>query len=201
VLQLEGPLPAWDVVTTRADVGPFVAWLLDALRAKGVALEALSALHRQADASRALELSQHLSFASSVGAGRRLVHELVRATLPRLPWRELAVQTVPHVRILVPGDALAPVPPHTDHDIGHGLFERNLWFALTDARHILPPSLSLPRREAALGDVLLFTPLHAHAAQVVTGDATRVSMDLRLAPLQAVRQRGLRTFVPLEKAS
>ncbi|MFT3706453.1 MAG: hypothetical protein QM817_02180 [Archangium sp.] len=217
-MNLSGPLPAWDVARRSTHVSELVARLLEALREKGAAVSTLDRLHTVADAARALELSQHLSFSLSRGEGKRLVHELLRATLPHLPWAELAVQTVPHVRVLIPGDAIAPVPPHTDHDIGHQLYERNLWFALTDALDtralrlatfaqsmslldarkgpLFPRALELPRVEAREGDVLLFTPLHAHAAEVVRGDATRVSMDLRIAPLAAVRRRELRTFVP-----
>lgn len=218
MLTLEGPLPAWDATRARAEVAPLIAWLIAAIRRHGVEVASLERLHERADAATALELSRTLSFSLSVGEGKRLVHALLAATLPRLPWRELAVQTVPHVRVLVPHDTIAPVPPHADHDIGHAPFERNLWFALTDAlgsralrltrfsesMHLLAardgplfsPTLALPHAEARVGEVLLFTPLHVHAAQVVREDATRVSMDLRIAPLEAVRRRALKTFVP-----
>jgi hypothetical protein len=217
MLDLSGPLPAWDVKRAHASVSGLLSFLSSRLRTKAIEVE-LAQLHTVADAARALELSQFLSFSLSGGEGKRRVHELLRATLPRLPWNELAVQTVPHVRVLVPEDELAPVPPHTDHDIGHQLYERNVWLALTDALEtralrvasfcdsmallraregqLFPRTLALPRVEARAGDALLFTPLHAHAAEVVRGDATRVSMDLRIAPLATVRAHGLRTFVP-----
>lgn len=209
VLQLTGSLPAWDIERTRADPTELIAFLA----------EDLSRLHERASAERALQLSQQFSFSLATGDGKAIVHRLVRAALPQLPWNELAIQTVPHVRVLIPGDGVAPVPPHTDHDIGHSLFERNLWFALTDARgtaalrvasfarsmHLaaarsgpfFPLELELPVIEAERGDVLLFTPLHAHAAQTNREAYTRVSMDLRIAPLAHVQSRALRTFVAL----
>jgi hypothetical protein len=36
--------------------------------------------------------------------------------------------------------------------------------------------------EAEPGDILLFAPLHLHCAQVVDGDETRISIDVRIAP-------------------
>ena len=60
------------------------------------------------------------------------------------------------------------------------------------AAHQLPPL------EVKKGEVLLFTPLHLHGAQVVEAPVTRVSLDVRIAPLAAVRARSLATFVALE---
>ncbi|MBL8911681.1 MAG: hypothetical protein JNM17_13400 [Archangium sp.] len=209
MLTLTGPLPAWDIERRRTDPSELISFLG----------EGLSRLHEVANAERALQLSQQFSFSLATGEGKAIVHRLVRTTLPHLPWTELAIQTVPHVRVLIPDDDIAPVPPHADHDIGHSLFERNLWFALTAARGtaalriasfarsmqlaaeragpFFAPHLPLPVVEAERGDVLLFTPLHAHAAQTNREAFTRVSMDLRIAPLAHVRSRSLRTFVPV----
>lgn len=221
--RLEGPLPAWDFARARGDVTPVADWCLGELRARGVTVSRLDELHRAVTSAQALELSRALTFAAAARPARSLVHRLVRDALPSLPWSTLAIQTIPHVRVLVPGDELSPVPPHTDHGIGHGLDERNLWLALTDARGdaalhgacfaesmaldlarrrngdgLFDRALPLPPIEASRGELLLFTPLHVHGARTVTADTTRVSIDVRIAPLEAVRARGALTFVALE---
>ncbi len=137
----------------------------------------------------------------------------------------LWVQRVGVVRILVPGDDEAPLPLHADIRLGHAPDERNLWIALTDARASaalqaidLAPSLAILARSASAffdrddniraaararpvrrGDALWFTASHVHGATVNRTSATRVSIDIRLAP-HARRGHRLRTgavFVPL----
>lgn len=190
----------------RADLAPVVAWTLQRLRGLGHAVERLETCHRQLDPVRALRAAQALTAASVAPDFRRLLHQAVAHALPELPLQRVWVQTYAHFRILVPGDHEGPVPAHTDFGFGHGLAERNLWLALTDAAgpgalHVAPLSPSLAWHARAgrarqverdgpplepvpvrAGEVLLFTPLHVHAAQAPTGGVARVSIDLRICP-------------------
>lgn len=217
--RLTGFLPAWDLERRWVDVSALEAWVLARLRVMGHPLVSLERAHEVLDPAAALQAARALCFEGDGHEARGLVNALVRAALPELPFDALAVQAIPHFRVLVPGDRVAPVPVHTDHHIGHGLDERNLWFALTDAKgtaalHALPFSESkrllgaggldafaaheLAPLEVKKGEVLLFTPLHLHGARVVEAPVTRVSLDVRIAPLAAVRALGLTTFTALE---
>lgn len=222
-VQLRGFLPAWDVARRRFDAGPIADWVLTAMRGFGVEASSLEQLHRAIDPERAITLSREVTLATA--RAHRLFHSIIRAALPELPWFALAIQTTAHLRILLPGDAVAPVPPHTDFGIGHWPDERNLWLALTDARGsaalhladlrtsmaldrerraahqvLLPADAPLQAVEAEKGDLLLFTPLHAHGARVVEGDATRVSVDVRIAPRDSIERRRSVAFIPVEPA-
>lgn len=218
--RLTGFLPAWDLERRRVDVSALEAWVLERLRSRGHQVASLARAHEVLDPAKALEASRALCFEGDGHEARALVNALVRAALPELPFDAVAVQAIPHFRVLVPKDQVSPVPVHTDHHIGHGLDERNLWFALTDARrtaalHAVPFAESkrllddgaldpgftrhrLPPLEVKKGEVLLFTPLHLHGAQVVEEPMTRVSLDVRIAPLASVRARSRATFVALE---
>lgn len=206
-LALAGWLPVWDVERRHAELDAVIGWTLERLQAWGVDAPSLSALAVAGEHARAL--AQQLTRESLAPALRRPLHRALRAMLPELPWDRVWVQTYAHFRILVPGDAIAPVPPHTDHGFGHGLDERNVWLALTDAAgsnalHVWSLAQSLAwhvragsswagtlaeaEAEAPLrpvpvreGDALLFTPLHVHRARPASGSA-RVSIDLRLVP-------------------
>jgi hypothetical protein len=224
-LTLTGFLPAWDVERRRFEAGPLVDWLLTTLREHGVRAERLERLHDCIDSTQALALTEAVTLATAHAAPRALLHGLITAALPELPWSELCLQTTAHLRILLPGDGIAPVPVHTDFGIGHWPDERNLWLALTDARGtaalrigglsdsmrwdrerraanqvLLPQDLPLTPREAQRGELLMFTALHAHGAQTVREDATRVSFDIRLAPRASIAQRRTVSFIPVEVA-
>lgn len=211
---LAGFLPAWDVERRRSDVGPLVDWALTELRAEGVHATSLERLHEVVDAELAPRLSRHLTDVSTRHAPRAALHALVRQALPSLPWDALAIQSIVHFRILVPGDTVSPVPLHTDFGIGHALDERNLWIALTPARgtaalhvarleasmvsdrarrdggrFLIDPRTETRAEEVDAGDVLLFTPLHVHGARTVEGEHARVSVDVRIAPLARARAR------------
>lgn len=217
-LALRGFLPAWDIERRRVDVEPIVDWALAQLRERAPAIRDLETVHEHLD-NRSAEAAAQALTAASVDVGFRLtLHRILARLLPELPLERVWVQTYAHFRVLLPGEALGPVPPHTDFGIGHSLHERNLWFALTDARgpaalHLAPlaPSLEWAARagrvrevsadappllplEVERGEVLLFTPLHLHGARPPRG-RTRVSLDLRLRPpLVAARDF---TFSPL----
>ncbi len=202
-LALEGWLPAWDLERRRAPLDEVVAWTLAQLRAWGVEAAELSAI--AVEGPRARELARRLTRESMAPALRGPLHAALRASLPELPWERVLVQTYAHFRILVPGDAVGPVPPHVDYGFGHALDERNVWLALTDATgdaalhvcglheslaHLVSTGVMAGVLEAPAmlrpapvryGDVLLFTPLHVHAARPPVGRA-RVSIDLRLVP-------------------
>ena len=170
-------------------------------------------------------MAQHLTQASTRREPRRALHALVRAALPELPWDVLGDPGRRHLRILVPGDCISPVPLHTDFGIGHSLDERNLWIALTPAqgnaalqvatfdeslasderrreggRLLSDPATPTRPFEVERGEVLLFTPLHVHGARVLDGDQTRVSIDVRIAPLAAARERNRFAYIPLLEA-
>jgi hypothetical protein len=167
-------------------------------------------------------MAQHLTQTSMRIGPRRALHTLVRQTLPELPWERVAIQAAAHVRILVPGDRVSPVPLHSDFGIGHSLDERNLWIALTRARgasalhvasfeesltgdavrhaagrFLADPTTHVRAVDVERGDVLLFTPLHVHGARIVEMDETRVSIDVRIAPLQSARARNAYAYIPL----
>lgn len=218
---LSGPLPAWDLERRPFDAEPVIAWALAAIRETGVATKSLETLHESTrDGAHARDLGRHLCESSRAHAVQRLVHRAVIAALPDLPWDSLAIQAITHVRILVPGDEVSPVPLHTDHGIGHPLHERNLWIPLTPARasgalHVLPLAASIPlerarERAGAVtvaepapaepcemdpGDVLLLTPIHVHGARAVREPRTRVSIDIRIAPRVAAAAKNPCTFV------
>jgi hypothetical protein len=221
---LAGVLPPWDVERRRADVTPLAAWVLAELSDQGVRTTALDRLHEVIDAERAPQLSRHLTDASTRRAPRQALHALVREALPSLAWEVVAIQAIVHFRLLVPGDAVSPVPLHTDFGIGHSLDERNLWIALTPARgtaalhlarleasmasdrvrreggrFLIDPSTPTRAEEAEAGDVLLFTPLHVHGARVVDGERTRVSVDVRIAPLARARARNPFGYIPVAR--
>lgn len=224
---LTGPLPVWDLARRRVDVARFTAWIVDAAHAFGVPCSPdgdLARWHHAIDAAQALALSKHLTLHSRAHEPRSLVHAMLRTALPELPWRDVVVQTAAHVRVLVPGDELSPAPVHTDRAIGHGLDERNVWIALTDAHasaalHALPlaPSIAAEVRRKARGtttidvavedlvaldvqrgDVVLFTPVHVHGARIIepNADVTRVSIDVRIAPAALPRSGAGFSFVP-----
>lgn len=221
-LALTGFLPAWDVELRRADLGPIADWAREQLRRLGHPVERLDQAHHHLDAAAALRAAQALTARSLCPVLRARVRRAVIEAIPELPAERTWIQSHTHFRILVPGDAVAPVPPHTDLGFGHGLGERNLWLSLTDAEgsaalHILPlaPSMAWLARSAKLhgvlddapemppvptraGDVLLFTPLHLHRARPPDGDRTRVSIDLRLVP-RPERARDM-SFSPLIRA-
>jgi hypothetical protein len=208
-LALTGFLPAWDIERRRADLAPIAAWALAHLRGLGHPVTGLATLHHHLTPAAARAAAQALTAASLAPELRALVHRAVRAALPEIPAARVWLQTHTHFRILVPHDALAAVPPHTDHGFGHALAERNLWLALTDAEgsaalHVLPLAESLawqartgrlhgvldgapeiPPVPTAAGEVLLFTPLHLHRARAPAGDVCRVSIDVRVRPAQA----------------
>jgi hypothetical protein len=211
---LAGFLPAWDVERRKTDVDRIARFALEEIRARGIPAPSLEHLHRVVTREEAPHLARHLTYASRHAEARSAIHALVREGLPALPWEAIAIQSTVHFRVLVPGDAISPVPPHTDFGIGHALDERNLWIALTPARGkaalhlasfresiaidearreagrlLVDADVALRAEEADAGDVLLFTPLHVHGARVVDGDTTRVSIDVRILPLEVARTR------------
>jgi hypothetical protein len=205
-LALAGFLPAWDVERRSVDVTPIADWALDHIRSLGHPVESLGTLHRHLDPARARAVTQALTAASLEPELRRHVRRAVLEAVPELPAERVWVQTRTHFRILVPGDTVAPVPPHTDFGFGHMLVERNVWLSLTDAEgaaalHLLSlaESLSWMSRTGTLhgvlegapeippvptraGDVLLFTPLHVHRGRTPGEECCRVSVDVRLVP-------------------
>lgn len=205
-LALAGWLPAWDIERRSANLDEVVAWTLARLREWGVEVDELAAI--RVGPTRARELARRLTQTSIAPALRGPLHAELRAMAPELPWEHVLVQTYAHFRILCPGDHASPVPAHVDYGFGHALDERNIWLALTDASgdaalHLCGLRESLTRlvRRGELagvvyepgelspvdvrrGDVLLFTPLHLHAARAPV-DAARVSIDLRIVPAHA----------------
>jgi hypothetical protein len=205
-LALTGILPAWDIARRRADTGPIAAWVLREIRRLGHPVDDLGAIHRHLDGAEARALAKALTAASLSTELRRCVDRVVMEAVPEIPADHVWVQTHTHFRILVPGDTMGPVPPHTDFGFGHGLAERNVWIPLTDAEgsaalHVLPLAESLawlgrtgrlrgvaegapeiPEVPTRRGEVLLFTPLHLHRARPPGGDRSRVSADVRIVP-------------------
>jgi hypothetical protein len=217
-LALAGFLPAWDVERRRADLAPIAAWAIEELNRLGHPVTSLDRAHDHLSPEAARAAAQALTTRSLAGELRRRVHRALVEAIPELPRDRVWIQTHTHFRILVPGDAIAAVPPHTDYGFGHSLAERNVWLSLTDAPgsaalHVLPLRASLawivasgeirgvlagipeiPAVPTRAGEVLLFTPLHLHRAHPAR-DATRVSIDVRIVPRPA-RASDL-TFSPL----
>ncbi|MEZ4295585.1 MAG: phytanoyl-CoA dioxygenase family protein [Polyangiaceae bacterium] len=205
-LSLTGFLPVWDVERRRADLGEIAGWALERAREMGYPAESLDTLHWHLDARQAMALTHALTRGSVEERFQRILHRAVREAVPELPQDRVWIQTIGHFRILVPGDTVAPVPPHTDVGFGHSPAERNVWLSLTDAvgdaaLHVLPLGASLswmgrtgmlygvieegpeiPAVPTRAGEVLLFTPLHIHRARPPSGDRCRVSVDVRLVP-------------------
>ena len=223
---LKGFLPAWDLVRRRVDVDPFVAWCLAQLQTRGIRVRSLAHLHEVIGVDDALACSEALTVASRSPAPRALMRAMVRAAIAEVPAAAVAVQACGHFRVLLPGDTRAPVQTHTDAAIGHQLDERTLWFALTDARQtaalhaadlasswdaertrrldagicIDDDAAPLRAQDVHAGDVLLFTPLHVHGARTNRETTTRVSIDIRVAPLGAARARNPHVWFPLHDA-
>lgn len=220
-LVLTGLLPAWDIERRRADMTHVIAWTLDQIRRLGHSVESLDVLHHHLDATRARAVAQALTAASLAKELRRHVHRVVLEAVPEIPAEHVWIQTHAHFRILLPHDAVTPVPPHTDFGFGHDLAERNVWLSLTDAEgsaalHVLPLGESLswlartgkvrgvldgapeiPPVPTRAGEVLLFTPLHLHRGRPPSGDLCRVSIDVRLLP-RPLSMRDL-SFSPLRR--
>lgn len=225
-MPLKGFLPAWDFARRRVDVGPFVAWGLATLADHGVRAPSLSRLHEVVDIDGARVCSQALTVASRAPRPRALMNAMVRTALPEVPPSAIAVQACGHVRVLVPGDTRTPAATHTDAAVGHQLDERTLWFALTDAidtaalhgtdfasswaperarrsgDQLLFANDVVPLRPLNVdaGEVLLFTPLHIHGAKTNREAHTRVSVDIRVAPLAPARARNPFVWFPLDEA-
>jgi len=201
VLALAGWLPVWDLERRRIELAEVLAWTRAQLAGLGID-EPLDQIRVAPETAR--ELARRLTQASLDPDLRRPLHAALRAMVPELPWQHVLVQSYAHFRILCPGDHMSPVPPHCDHGFGHGLDERNLWLALTDASgaaalHVcdLKTSLQcliaegttegviadapLAPLDVVRGDALLFTPLHLHAARAPEAVA-RVSIDVRIVP-------------------
>lgn len=198
----------WDLERRRIDLHEVTEWVRGQLRRWGVAVEDLSAL--AVDGQRARALATELTDRSLCVELRRPLHRALRSMLPELPWGQVWLQTYAHFRILMPGDAVAAVPPHTDYGFGHSLYERNVWLALTDADEpgalrmwtldrslrwqvttgrlegVLGDLEGLVPVKARQGDAILFTPLHVHGALMPT-TSPRLSIDLRLRPRPATR--------------
>jgi hypothetical protein len=206
-LALAGWLPCWDVERRRAALDEVIAWTLGTMRAWGVGVARLDEI--DVPGIEAMKLARALTKEATAPELRGPLHAALREMLPELPWEDVLVQTFPHYRILSPGEPVGPVPPHVDAGFGHGLDERNLWLALTDASGdaalhtcalheslahltatgvvdgVLAPPAALRPIAVRAGDALLFTPLHVHAARPPAGRA-RVSIDLRIIPVGGV---------------
>src|SRR5687768_16057683 len=85
----------------------------------GPSRQALEELHHHVSSEIALKLTHRLTLATAQPRPRALFERTLRDALPELPWNDIAVQTSAHLRVLVPGDEVAPVPLHTDFGIGH----------------------------------------------------------------------------------
>jgi len=221
LLSLRGFLPAWDLEKRTANVEPILQWLLDRLRLLGHPVERLEELPLHMTPRQALEASRACTAASLDGKLRQYVCRAIREAIPELRGHSVWLQYLAHFRILLPGDTIAPVPPHTDYGFGHGLEERNVWFSLTNAEgnaalHALSLAQSLeymvrtntlsgvfdqapdpPPVATRIGDVLLFTPLHIHRARTPDEHQCRVSFDVRLIPKPFAPKDA--TFAPMEE--
>lgn len=208
-LSLEGFLPGWDIERRSVDLTALARWVQSSLAPWGSDALPLDRLHERMTAAQAHEAAKALTRASADVTPRALIEQAVAAAVSEVTAQRYWLQTHAHVRILVPGDEGAVFPPHTDHGFGHSLCERNIWLSLTDARgdaalHLMPLAASLsvmtstgqhrgvlgdsvPTEpfDTAAGEVLLFTPLHVHRARAPSGDATRVSIDVRILPARA----------------
>lgn len=218
-LALTGFLPAWDLDRRHCDVSALVEWTLQRLALEGLQTPSLKSI--RVEGQRALELATRLTKASVEAEFRHRFHAVLRKVLPELPWERVWAQTYAHFRILVPGDTRGVVRAHTDFGFAHGLDERNVWIALTDATgpsalHILPfrESMNIVSKSEPIaaiydvdalvpvsvecGDVVLFTPLHVHGARPPQ-NAARVSIDVRITPAKASPPD--LSFAPLREAS
>ena len=224
-LALLGFLPAWDLEKRRADLSAIVHWTVEQIRHRGFPICSLETLHHHLDGQRAGALAQSLTAASLARELREALTQVMMKLLPEVPLDRVWIQTHTHFRILLPGEPLAPVPPHTDFGLGHSLAERNLWYALTDAQgdaalHALPlrDSLSwlgrkgrihgvfdaapeIPPVPTSAGEVLLFTPLHLHRARPPAGEHSRVSIDVRILPRPGPGAITDFSFSPLPRVS
>jgi hypothetical protein len=223
LLSLRGFLPAWDLEKRTANVEPILQWLLDRLRLLGYPVERLEDLPTLMTPHQALDASRACTTASLDEKLRQRVSRAIREAIPELLAHSVWLQTRTHFRILLPGDTISPVPPHTDYGFGHGLEERNVWFSLTNvdgnaALHALPLAQSMqymartnilsgvfdqaphpPPIATRVGDVLLFTPLHIHRAHSPAAHQCRVSFDVRLIPKPLAPKDA--TFAPLDDLS
>lgn len=221
LLALRGFLPAWDLEKRTANVEPIIQWLLDRLRSLGCSVHRLEDLPAVLTPKQALEISKACTAVSMDGPLRQWVCRAIREAIPEIRGYSVWLQSRTYFRILLPGDTVAPVPPHTDYGFGHGLEERNVWFSLTNvegsaALHALPLAQSLqymiqtntlsgvfdkapdpPPIATRVGDVLLFTPLHIHRAKPPEKHQCRVSFDVRLIPEPLAPKDA--TFCPLEE--
>jgi hypothetical protein len=206
-LALAGWLPGWDLERRRVALDAVIAWTVAKLRGWGVDVASLDEI--DVPGLEAMKLARALTREGASSELRGPLHAALRESMPELPWRDVLVQTYAHFRILVPNDPVGPVPPHVDAGFGHGLYERNVWLALTDAAGraalhactlheslahltatgvidgVLAPPASLRPMPVHAGDALLFTPLHVHGAHPPTSRA-RVSIDLRIVPRGSV---------------
>ena len=112
-LALTGFLPAWDLARRRADLSPITGWALAELRRRGHPVESLATVHHHLDGEQARAAASALTGASLAPELRRHVRRAVLGILPEIPADRVWIQTHTHFRILVPGDEIAPVPPHT----------------------------------------------------------------------------------------
>lgn len=223
LLTLRGFLPAWDLEKRSANVEPIIQWLLARLHALGHPVERLEDLPSFVTPMQALEIGRACTAASMDGKLRKWVCRAIREAIPEVQGHSVWLQSRTHFRILLPGDTIGPVPPHTDYGFGHGLEERNIWFSLTNvdgnaALHALPLSRSLaymarskivhgvfdeapdpPPIATRIGDVLLFTPLHIHRARPPEKNQCRVSFDVRIIPQPFAPKDA--TFAPFEDES
>lgn len=206
-LALAGWLPGWDLERRRGALDDVIAWTLAKLRAFGLDVTRLDDI--DVPGLTAMKLARSLTREGASTQLRAPLHAALRSLMPELPWQDVLVQTYAHFRILVPGDPVGPVPPHVDAGFGHGLDERNIWLALTDASGdaalhactlheslahltatgivdgVLAPPAALRPIPVCTGDALLFTPLHVHGARPPVG-RSRVSIDLRIVPAGSV---------------
>lgn len=223
LLTLRGFLPAWDLEKRSANVESIIQWLLDQLRSRGIRVEHLEDLPAFLTPEQALEIGRACTAASVEGDLRKRVCRAIREAIPEIQGRTVWLQARTHFRILLPGDTIGPVPPHTDYGFGHSLEERNVWVSLTNvegsaALHALPLAQSLaymarskivsgvfdkapdpPPITTRVGDVLLFTPLHIHRARPPEKNQCRVSFDVRMIPEPFAPKDA--TFAPFEDES
>jgi len=128
----------WDarVVDYDAERFPFAAWVLDRVRARGHAVDDLTAIHRQVPEHEVYALSKALCADTARPDFRALVHAFVRdvVTPAGALVPPLALQRALNVRIMLPDRPQAVFPFHTGLLYGHGPASRSLWLPLTDLR-------------------------------------------------------------------
>ena len=205
-MNLTGHLPHWDIEYRTIDISSIKKWTLSHIQQQGYALTCLEDAHHHLTPAEALALSQYLTRQSLDPCLRTSLYHALTQSIPELNWQTIHIQTLTHFRILIPTDTFSPVPTHTDYGFGHLSCERNLWIALTNAldqaalriatletslsflKHsqqqygIISHHQSLPPRPAYAGDLILFSPLHLHAASPPPPQVTRVSIDVRIIP-------------------